>query len=91
MGTPGKLLTLPRSTTANPRVELDAELCNQARVALIRGMRARGWTVERLARECAADFSTACRWLSGESRVPGKALVAVGAVDVANDNGRRAA
>lgn len=85
MAHPPKLHLVPGPAPANPRDELDAALNAVARVKLIQGMRRKGWTVEQLARESAADDSTVCRWLSGESRVPGKALVAVGAVG--NENG----
>lgn len=87
----GNLRSVPAGAAANSPDDLDAALQRDARVAFIRGMRRKGWTIDHAMRECAADRKTVCRWISGESRVPGKALVAVGAVVVANDNAREAA
>ncbi|HEY3494372.1 MAG TPA: hypothetical protein VGK73_06790 [Polyangiaceae bacterium] len=80
---PNVLPFAPVATT-DPKAALDASLNVAALVALKRGMRRRGWTVEVLAKKTASSYVTAWRWLSGRAQIPAKALIAVGAV--ANDN-----
>jgi hypothetical protein len=75
------------AATALPQLDNDA----RALIALKRGIRRKGWTLEQFSRAVPCDKSTASRALSGKTRVTGAMLVAVDAVVVANDNGERAA
>lgn len=67
---------------ANRLDELEAIV----RVTFVRGIRAKGWTIEHAARECGASPSAVVKWLSGKRRIPGSALVAVLGLSVANDS-----
>lgn len=80
--TPAKVLTLPVIAPANRLDELEAAV----RVAFVRGLRRRGWTIEHAARECGASPSAVVKWLSGKRRIPGSALFAVLGLGAANDN-----
>lgn len=68
------LFTFP----ASPRDDRRKAIEQDARVLFIRGVRAKGWSVERTAFECGNSVDAVEAWISGKRRVPGHALVAVG-------------
>ena len=82
-----KLYLVPPEVLANRLDELEASV----RLAFVRGLRRRGWTIEHAARECGASPSAVVKWISGKRRIPGSALYAVLGIGAANDNEREAA
>jgi hypothetical protein len=70
------VINAARTAPAERRKALTAE----SRLLFIRAVRAKGWTVARTAEECGSSPDAVEKWLSGKRRIPGMALVAVGAV-----------
>ncbi len=76
-----------RPRAANNRgAALDAAV----RVAFVRGIRARGWTLDQVARETCYSRQAVCLWLSGKRRIPARAFGVVLGIIVANENARAA-
>jgi hypothetical protein len=73
---------------ASTAIRLADELDGVARVAFVRGVRRLGWTIEQAARAAGSSPDAVVKWMSGKRRVPGRALVAVGAI--ANQNEKAA-
>lgn len=69
-----------------PAKRLSSQLETAVRVAFVRGIRHRGWTIEHAARECGASTSAVVKWISGKRRIPGSALFVVLGLAAANDN-----
>lgn len=74
------VLTLPLSAPTDRRA-----LESLVRVTFLRGIRARGWTVQQTARECFVSRQSVERWLSGKRRIPASAFAVVCGFVAAND------
>jgi hypothetical protein len=93
MANTNNVVTLPPPATAHlqlSQAESLDDLDHIVRVAFIRGMRAKAWTIEKVARLCFVHVTTVSRWLSGQTRIPASAFAVVCGISSANENSRAA-